>query len=211
MPSFSVLLHIWCCYKTYTIKGLLLCPWCVVTTAANLHPYQTVATYHRLPCKIQWVHFYLWLSKVKAVCRVAFGLISKFWSKGIKFRFMSPLIARYILRLRYQHRNSSNRVAWLQDTSWRSRCSRRWGFLKIFETICLCSMQCFGEVWLKNFKQKFQKLLSNLFPSDLYLMFLGEKIINSWCILKYITFHIIRNTFRENIFTCDHSIGIKSL
>ena len=32
MPSFSsVLLHIWCCYKTYTIKGLLLCPWCVVT------------------------------------------------------------------------------------------------------------------------------------------------------------------------------------
>lgn len=31
---FLVLLHIWCCYKTYTIKGLLLCPWCVVT---NLH------------------------------------------------------------------------------------------------------------------------------------------------------------------------------
>ena len=26
-----ILLHIWCCYKTYTIKGLLLCPWCVVT------------------------------------------------------------------------------------------------------------------------------------------------------------------------------------
>ena len=31
-----ILLHIWCCYKTYTIKGLLLCPWCVVTVA-NLH------------------------------------------------------------------------------------------------------------------------------------------------------------------------------
>ena len=41
-PSFSsVLLHIWCCYKTYTIKGLLLCPWCVVTVVANLHQTET--------------------------------------------------------------------------------------------------------------------------------------------------------------------------
>ena len=39
--SSTILLHIWCCYKTYTIKGLLLCPWCVVTVVANLHQTET--------------------------------------------------------------------------------------------------------------------------------------------------------------------------
>ena len=113
MPSFSVLLHIWCCYKTYTIKGLLLCPWCVVTTAANLHPYQTVATYHRLPCKIQWVHLYLWLSKVKAQSSVQSCLRSNF----------KILIQRYKIKI-YE---PANRKIYLAITlpaqkQYRSRC-----------------------------------------------------------------------------------------